>query len=73
MRICISKHDTTILKQIKCEVIVKKTSPDAREARYETVFVGPHCKRLNQSLNGGVMGQRPYTRGIYYYYGLIAT
>ena len=30
-------------KQVKCEVIVKETSQDASDARYEVVFFGPNC------------------------------
>ena len=32
-----------VLKQVKCEVIVKKTSQDASDARYGAVPFGLHC------------------------------
>ena len=61
------------MKQVKCEIIVKKASQDASDVRYGAVFVEPHCVWHGQSPNGGVMGRRPYTREIYYCYGLVAT
>ena len=35
-----------LYKQVKCEVIIKKTTQDASDARYGVVFFGPHCKWL---------------------------
>ena len=31
------------IKQVKCEVIVKRTSQDASDARYAAVAFGLHC------------------------------
>ena len=58
-------QDLSKLLQIKCEVIVKKTSQDASDARYGGVLVGPHRIWHDQSLSGGVMGRKPYTQKIY--------
>ena len=36
-------HLKKLLIQVKCEVILKKTSQDASDARYRALSVGPHC------------------------------